>query len=177
MNQTLFRYCPSCKSASFRQISFKEYKCRTCGFNYFVNVATAVAALLIWQDRLLLSIRKNPPAAGMLDLPGGFVDPCETAEEGLKRELLEELDLKVNDLRYLCSYPNRYDYNGVCYHTLDLFYQKTFDHKPRLCPRDDILDAQWVNTTRIDYSAIAFSSMRNGIKFMLNHRQTADNEI
>ena len=150
--------------------------CHACGFNYFVNVATAVAALLIWQGHLLFSIRKHPPARGMLDLPGGFVDPSETAEEGLQRELHEELDLVVNHLRYVCSYPNRYEYNGVCYHTLDLFYQKTFVQKPELHPRDDIADTHWVKTTQIDFEAIAFSSMRNGIKFLLNHYRTDDHE-
>jgi ADP-ribose pyrophosphatase YjhB (NUDIX family) len=177
MNQILFRYCPNCTSANFQLISPKEYLCRNCGFNYFVNVATAVAAVLTWRDQLLLTVRKYPPAKGMLDLPGGFINFDESAEEGLKRELLEELGLRTGRFHYLCSYPNRYDYNDLRVHTLDLFFHHSFDDLPKIHPRDDVADAQWVKAAQIDFKAIAFSSIHDGIHFYLSRYGPTADEI
>ena len=75
------------------------------------------------DGRVLLVRRAREPAAGTLDLPGGFIDFGETAEVALVRELREELDLAIEVLDYLGSYPNVYPYAGVRYHTLDLCFR------------------------------------------------------
>ena len=57
-------------------------KCENCGFEYFMNPSAANVAFIVNEnDELLVERRKNEPAKGMLDLPGGFTDIGETAEE------------------------------------------------------------------------------------------------
>lgn len=46
-------------------------------------------------DRLLLVQRGRPPGAGLWSLPGGRLEPGESDEAGLRRELLEETGLRV----------------------------------------------------------------------------------
>ena len=72
--------------------------------------------------------RKKDPAKGTLDLPGGFVDMFETAEEAVRREVREETGLQVVRSRYLFSIPNLYPYSGFLVHTLDLFYECEVSH-------------------------------------------------
>ena len=74
--------------------------------------------------------RANDPGRGKLDLPGGFVDPKESAEAAIKREIKEELKIDIAEPRYLGSYPNIYEYGGVTYHTCDLFFYAKIDAPP-----------------------------------------------
>ena len=77
-----FEYCPVCGSSHFEKDTQKSKKCSNCGFEYFMNPAAAVVAF-ITNDKgeLLVEKRNNEPAKGTLDLPGGFADVLETAEE------------------------------------------------------------------------------------------------
>ena len=57
---------------------------------------------------LLLIERKNDPGKGLYDLPGGFVDYGETLEQGMKRELKEEIGIAPKNLKYYSSKPKQY---------------------------------------------------------------------
>lgn len=87
-------YCPKCGSRHFEKESRKSRRCDNCGFEYFMNASSANAAFIVNERGELLVTRRNrEPAKGMLDLPGGFADAGETAEEGVVREVMEETDL------------------------------------------------------------------------------------
>ena len=94
-------------------------------------MGAAVAAVIRNEkNEILFTVRKHEPAIGMLDLPGGFVDMGETAEEAIRREILEELNLEISTLEYWGSFTNKYLYAEVEYQTLDLVFLcsvKTFE--------------------------------------------------
>ena len=117
-----FNYCPACGSGNISFADMKKVSCRDCSFTYYHNVAAAVAAILEYNDKVVLIRRAKDPGRGKLDLPGGFVDPKESAEEAVKREIKEELKIDVRGPKYLGSYPNVYKYEGVTYRTCDLFF-------------------------------------------------------
>jgi len=58
-------------------------------------VFVTVDALVTWRERVLLIERARAPGAGLLALPGGFVDPRETLEVACLRELREETGLDL----------------------------------------------------------------------------------
>ncbi len=120
----LFRYCPVCSSESLSSTEERYTLCTRCGFQFFFNSAAAVGVLLLQENRVLLTVRNRDPGRGMLDLPGGFVDPGEGAEEAACREIREELGLSLERevLRYAGSGENLYQYGNVTYRTLDLFF-------------------------------------------------------
>lgn len=119
-----FEYCPVCGARAFVERNEKAKRCEACGFVYYFNPSAAVACFIRNErDELLLVRRKKDPAKGTLDLPGGFVDMFETAEEAVCREVREETGLEVIHSRYLFSLPNLYLYSGFMVHTLDLFFE------------------------------------------------------
>ena len=86
-----FAYCPRCGSAEFMANDERSKRCGHCGFVYYLNASAATAAFIL-NDRneILVSRRAFEPAKDTLDLPGGFVDPGESIDRGMRREILEE---------------------------------------------------------------------------------------
>lgn len=118
-----FKYCPRCGVQSFQDYAGRAKKCSNCGLIYFHNVASAVACLVRDKEGRYLFVRRaKDPAKGTLDLPGGFVDPMETVEDAVRREIKEETGLDVYGLSYLCSRPNIYPFSEIDIYTSDLFF-------------------------------------------------------
>ena len=113
-----FEYCPMCGSHHFVENSKASKKCENCGFELFMNPSSAnVAIITNSKGEILVERRRNEPAKGTLDLPGGFAELGETAEEGVAREVMEETGLKVTEAKYLFSLPNIYRYSRIDIHT------------------------------------------------------------
>ena len=67
--------------------------------------------------------RNRDPGKGRYGLPGGFVDPGESSTEAAVRETREEIGLHVENLKFLGSFPNAYDFRGVTIPVTDLIFQ------------------------------------------------------
>jgi 8-oxo-dGTP diphosphatase len=70
-----------------------------------------VAGLIKMNDKYLIAKRIDGEPAGLYEFPGGKINPGETAEMAIKREIKEELELNVNVIKYLAKasykYPTR----------------------------------------------------------------------
>ncbi|MFO7868853.1 MAG: NUDIX domain-containing protein [Bacteroidales bacterium] len=160
--QNVFQYCPSCGAQNLCKHSFKSIQCASCGFLFFVNPAAAVAAVIINSaDEVLLTKRAFEPAKGMYDLPGGFVDPGETAEHALKREIAEELHVDVTAYSYFASFPNEYVYNGLLYYTVDMVYFCDISSTQEMCPADDVSDVIFLPISETLISQVGLPSIKN----------------
>lgn len=171
MRRIPLRHCPACGAEAFRAVSQKQFECESCGFVYFQNVAAAAGAVIEAGGKVLLVERAKEPDIGMLDLPGGFVDPGETLEEALVRELEEELGLQlgVEDCgEYLCSSVNEYPYKGVLYHSLDLFFLVRLEQQPMIKPADDVGGYRWCEPEEVPFETVAFSSVQDALRCFLN---------
>ena len=119
----IFKFCPRCGSEKFVESSASSKKCAQCGFEFYKSPAPGVAALVFNDGGEMLVLRRaKEPAAGSWDLPGGFVEIGETAEEAVVREVKEETGLDVAVEKYLFSLPNQYIYSGMEVAPLDLFF-------------------------------------------------------
>ena len=165
----LFEYCPRCGAAQFGVNDFKSKKCNNCGFIYYLNISAATAAFIIDKmNNLLVAKRAIEPAKGTLDLPGGFVDPFETAEEAIVREIKEETGLSVDHLTYRFSIPNIYTYSGFDIHTLDLFFEAKISDITAIKAADDVSELIWMKPDDIDPEQFGLTSIRQAVRKMIH---------
>lgn len=156
----VMRYCMKCGAAALRFIGPKVVHCEVCGFDLYLNTAAAVAALITDdQKRLLVVVRAQDPCQGMWDLPGGFADPGESAEQCVRREVKEELGLEVTAARYLCSYPNWYEYGGMRYATMDLGFVCEVEDVAAARAQDEVAEVLFVPLEEIDVVRFGFASV------------------
>jgi NADH pyrophosphatase NudC (nudix superfamily) len=156
-----FSFCPRCGTDALERHSEKSVHCPACGLLFFFNTAAAVVALITDQEgRLLVTKRAHNPAQGALDLPGGFVDARETAEESLIREIREELNLEITSLRYLFSVPNIYDYAGLRYHSVDLAFACSVRDLSMLRPGDEVAEIVFLRPEQLNVDAFGLKSIK-----------------
>lgn len=167
----IFHYCPKCGSVHFEINNFKSKHCSNCGFTYYANPSSATAAFIVRpaaeasRDKyeLLVARRGKEPAKGTLDLPGGFVDNDESAEQGIIREIKEETGLDIAEARYLFSIPNIYLYSGMQIHTLDMFYLCHVEREAEVKAEDDVSELSWVPLREVYVERFGLSSIRQAV--------------
>lgn len=159
-----FHYCPKC-GGEFHVHNEKAYRCQQCGFVYYFNPSAATVAVII-NDRneLLVCRRAKAPAQGTLDLPGGFCDMYETAEEGVAREVREETGGNVVRCDYLFSLPNTYLYSGFLVHTIDSFFRCELDDYSHVGAYDDAAESMWISLHDIKPEDFGLESVREGVR-------------
>ncbi len=163
-----FVCCPKC-GGEFVDNNVKSKKCEACGFVYYFNPSAAVAAIIKNSaGEILVSTRAKDPAKGSYDLPGGFADSYESAEECVCREVMEECNLEVTSCRYLFSQPNTYNYSNFEVHTLDLFFECTIKELDSLHADDDVATLQFIAPEDIEVSKFGLESIRIGIQKYLS---------
>jgi mutator protein MutT len=159
-----FLYCPRCGAGNFTENNEKSKKCTACGFVYYYNSSAAVVAVIEnKKGEILIARRAKEPAKGTLDLPGGFVDMHETAEEAVRREIREETNLTVTAAQYLFSIPNTYRYSEFEVQTVDLFFKCEVSDFNGLKADDDVMELAFIAQDKLNPEAFGLSSIRQGI--------------
>jgi ADP-ribose pyrophosphatase len=130
---------------------------------------TAVVCIISRPSgEVALLVRAKDPGRGLLGLPGGFVDPGESADAAVVREVREEIGLEVTSLRYLGSFPNLYEYCGVEIPVTDLiFHCGAADLDSLQIDPDEIEAVEFRHPGADDLSRMAFDSNRRGLLLYL----------
>lgn len=98
------RFCSNCGAASELAQAGWQRNCPACATSHFPRTDPVVIMLVTRGNRLLLG-RSAPWPEGMYSLLAGFVEPGETLEAAVRREVAEETGVKVGAVRYLASQP------------------------------------------------------------------------
>ena len=157
------RFCIACGRAlrTILEDGHRRPRCSRCGWTFYANPAPATVAIIVRRGSVLLGRRARAPYKGTWDLPGGFVEPYETPEAGLDRELREELGVGVRSSRLVGYAVDRFGKGGMA--VLALVYRVT-PTSVRFRPADDVAEVRWFPERRVPFREIAFPSLRRALR-------------
>jgi len=136
------QFCSRCGSPMVDQDSELAKSCPSCKFISFPRVSPAVIMAVSRGNQILLGRAPGYPE-GMYSTLAGFVELGETLEEAVKREVLEETNIKVNNVRYMASQPWPFP------HSIMVGYTATFDSGEIKIDPIELEDAQWFSVDKL----------------------------
>lgn len=98
------RFCPVCATPTEPVITEHAKRCPSCGFFQYPRVSPCIIVLIYRPGQVLLT-RQATWQPNMYSLVAGFVEPGESLEQCLRREIVEEVGVAVADVQYLGSQP------------------------------------------------------------------------
>jgi NAD+ diphosphatase len=99
------RFCGNCGGACLPESAGNVMACTQCKTSHFPRTDPAVIMLVTRGDRALLGHSQRFPRATMYSTLAGFVEPGETLEEAVAREVFEEAGVRVGRVHYHSSQP------------------------------------------------------------------------
>ncbi len=103
--RTRHKFCPVCGASCQPDQAGHVMVCTGCGTHHFPRTDAAVIMLVTRGERALLGHHARFRDAPMFSTLAGFVEPGETLEEAVAREVFEEAGIRVADVRYASSQP------------------------------------------------------------------------
>jgi ADP-ribose pyrophosphatase YjhB (NUDIX family) len=158
-----YRFCPKCSGRLVPQ-NENFLKCSSCRLHFYINPAVCNAVILEnKKGEILLVKRKFPPKKDLWDLPGGFIQPNETLEQSIKREIKEELNVDITMSQFVGVYPGHYLYQNINYPTLCVVVSAKMA-KAKLIPKDDVSQFRFFGRDVVLKQKIAFGGICLGLK-------------
>jgi NAD+ diphosphatase len=98
------RFCGSCGQPALRDGIERCVRCQHCDLVFYPRVSPAIIVLVRRGEQALLA-RSGRFTTGFYSTLAGFVEPGESLEQTLGREVFEEVGIQVDNIRYFGSQP------------------------------------------------------------------------
>lgn len=98
------RFCGSCGATTNHKSDERAIQCNHCGTIQFPKISPAIIVAILSGDKILLA-KGSQSKTGWYSLIAGYVDIGETIEDAVHREVMEEVGITLNSLRYYKSQP------------------------------------------------------------------------
>ena len=98
------RFCGKCGHLTEYKTDERARACPQCGLINYPRLSPAIIVAVLRDNRILLAHSQRFPAK-FYSVLAGFVEPGESLEECVKREILEEVGISVKNIRYFGSQP------------------------------------------------------------------------
>jgi NAD+ diphosphatase len=130
------RFCGRCGTGTEPVPGERARRCPACGLLAFPRLAPAVI-VLVERDGQLLLAQGRAFGIPMYSTLAGFVEPGETLEEAVHREIHEEVGIRVTDVRYFGSQPWPFPHSLMCGFTA------RWESGDIVLQESEIVDARW----------------------------------
>lgn len=137
------KFCGVCGNVCDVKSAGHVMQCTVCNTQHFPRTDPAVIMLVHRGDRALLGHSTRFPRATMYSTLAGFVEPGETLEEAVRREVLEESGIQVGDVHYHSSQPWPFPGNIMLG-----FYAEGLTDEITIDP-EELKDARWFTREEI----------------------------
>jgi NAD+ diphosphatase len=131
------RYCGRCGTATVESTAERARRCPECDLLAFPRLAPAVITLVERDDGRALLGRNARWPHELYSCLAGFVEPGETVEAAVQREVAEEVGIRVDELRYFGSQPWPFP------HSLMLGFHARYAGGQIECDPREISEAHW----------------------------------
>ncbi|HEX4866486.1 MAG TPA: NAD(+) diphosphatase [Acidimicrobiales bacterium] len=131
------RFCGRCGTPTEEAPGERARRCPECGLFAFPRLAPAVIVLIERDDGAALLARNRTFPMPMYSCVAGFVEPGETLEEAVRREVLEEVGVELAEVRYVASQPWPFP------HSLMIGFEARWASGDIVVDETEIADAQW----------------------------------
>lgn len=172
MDSRRFRYCPFCGQTLQRPEGDKvgTPRCAKCEHSFYSSPHPTVSAVIVdgGEERVLLTRRNIEPFKGYWDIPGGFLELGESLQDGLRREIHEELGVEIQIRSVLGSYSDTYGQDGTP--TINIFYLATI-LEGRVVAGSDVSEFRWFHQQDIP-ETIAFDTGRLALHAWIKQTNT-----
>ena len=155
------RFCGRCGAPTSDKPEERAKVCPACGSVHYPRICPAIIVAITRADTILLARARRFPQA-LYSVIAGFVDPGESLEECVHREVQEEVGIKIKKLRYFGSqswpFPN------------SLMVAFTAEHAAgEICiDRKELVDAGWYRADRLPRIPDRLSIARRLIDWFLD---------
>ncbi len=154
------RFCGKCGNATEDKRDERAKICTVCGQIYYPRLSPAVIVAVTRDDRLLMA--SSPRfRSKFYSVLAGFVEPGETLEECVKREVREEVGIEIKNIKYFGSQPWPFPDS--------LMIGFTAEHESGEIIRDEneISDAGWFTRDELPRKPSSISIARSLIDWFL----------
>ena len=158
------RFCGRCGSRTERQPAELSRTCPVCGLQQFPRISPAVIVRVERGDQILLA-RSPHFAPGVYSTLAGFVEPGESLEETVRREIKEEVGIAVTNLRYFGSQPWPFP------HSLTIGFVADYESGEITPQEGEIEDARWFTVDDLPGLPSKYSIARALIEEFIDQRK------
>jgi NAD+ diphosphatase len=130
------RFCGRCGTATEPSPGERAMRCSACGLLAFPRLAPAIITLVSRGDEVLLARGVTFPVP-MYSCIAGFVEPGETLEDAVRREVREEVGVEITNVAYVASQPWPFP------HSLMIGFTADWAAGDIVIDPSEIIDAQW----------------------------------
>lgn len=130
------QYCSRCGRPIRDKTREIVKTCDSCSFIAYPRLSPAVIMSIIDDDRILLG-RSAHFSKGMYSTLAGYVEPGETMEQAVAREIMEEVGIQVDDITYMGSQPWPFP------HSMMVAFTTRFVNGDVQVDSDELEDARW----------------------------------
>ncbi len=130
------RFCGKCGASTEQHALDRATVCSNCKLHFYPRLSPSIIVLVHREDEVLLG-RNHLFPKGLYSTLAGFVEPGESIEETVRREVAEEVGVKVGTLRYRGSQPWPFP------NSLMLGFHAEYESGDIVLQADEIADAGW----------------------------------
>ncbi|MBQ3496772.1 MAG: NAD(+) diphosphatase [Oscillospiraceae bacterium] len=146
------RFCGRCGAPTVHDGVERMMRCPECGNMIFPRISPAVIVGVLNGDRILMTRYANRPGAIRSALIAGFAEIGESIEQTVRREVMEEVGLRVKNLRYYKSQP--WSFTGCL--LMGFWCEVDGDDTIRVDGRE-LAEGVWLTREEIDWDDIGLS--------------------
>lgn len=164
------RFCGSCGRPTVQVAGERAMYCEHDNLRFYPRISPSMIVLITRGDEVLLA-RSPRFVTGVYSTLAGFVEPGESAEDCVRREVMEEVQVKVKNIRYVGS---------QCWpfpHSMMLGFHADYDSGEIVPQPDEIEDARWFNINDLPPLPASRSIARHLIELYLAQRSGAPEPV